>query len=73
MKNDIGDFKSLRVIQATSAGLDRMPLEYIKENGIVLRNAHGVYSVPMAEFAVSGVLSLYKHTVRFLKNQETHA
>lgn len=73
LQNDITAFKSLRFIQATSAGLDRMPLEYIKENGIVLRNARGVYSVPMAEFAVSGVLSLYKHTVRFLKNQETHA
>lgn len=72
LQNDIRAFQSLRFIQATSAGLDRMPLEYINENGITLRNARGVYSVPMAEFAVSGVLSLYKHTARFLENQENH-
>lgn len=72
LKNDIRAFKNLRFIQATSAGLDRMPLDFIKENGIQLRNARGVYSVPMAEFAVSGVLSLYKHTAKFLQNQGTH-
>lgn len=72
LQNDIRAFKSLRFIQATSAGLDRMPLDFIKENGIRLQNARGVYSVPMAEFAVSGVLSLYKHTAQFRTNQEKH-
>lgn len=73
LQNDIRAFKNLRFIQATSAGLDRMPLDFIKENGIRLCNARGVYSVPMAEFAVSGVLSLYKHTAQFLKNQKSHS
>lgn len=73
LQNDIQDFKSLRFIQATSAGLDRMPLDFIKENGIRLCNARGVYSVPMAEFAVNGVLSLYKHTAQFLTNQKSHS
>lgn len=69
LKNDIRQFTNLRFIQATSAGLDRMPMEYILETGIQLRNARGVYSVPMAEFAVSGVLALYKHTAKFIENQ----
>lgn len=70
LKNDIRDFRNLRFVQATSAGLDRMPTDYIKEHGIRLCNARGVYSVPMAEFAVSGVSALYKHLPQFLKNQE---
>lgn len=70
LKNDIRDFQKLRFVQATSAGLDRMPTDYIKEHGIRLCNARGVYSVPMAEFAVSGVSALYKHLPQFLKNQE---
>lgn len=69
LKNDIRQFTNLRFIQATSAGLDRMPMEYIRENDICLCNARGVYSVPMAEFAVSGVLALYKHTAKFIENQ----
>ncbi len=69
LKNDIRRFSALRFVQATSAGLDRMPLPYIQAHGIRLRNARGVYSVPMAEFAVSGVLSLYKHTAQFLNKQ----
>jgi lactate dehydrogenase-like 2-hydroxyacid dehydrogenase len=48
--NDITEFKNLKFIQLTSAGLDRVPLDYIKEKGIKLSSAKGVYSVPMAEW-----------------------
>ena len=54
----------------TSAGLDRLPLDYIRAQGIRLCNARGVYSVPMAEWAVGGVLSLYKHLNRFSEQQK---
>jgi len=63
-------FVNLRYIQLTSAGLDRVPLEYIKEHGIEIHNARGVYSIPMAEFAICGVLQLYKQSRFFAKNQE---
>lgn len=69
LKNDIARFKNLRFIQATSVGLDRMPLDYINTQGIRLYNARGVYSVPMAEWAIGGVLSLYKHTAVFFAKQ----
>ena len=32
--NDIKEFKNLRTIQLTSAGLERVPLDYINEKGI---------------------------------------
>lgn len=70
LKNDIRRFSALRFIQATSAGLDRMPMPYIQEHGIRLCNARGVYSVPMAEWAIGGVLLLYKHMNSFLENQK---
>lgn len=71
LKNDIRRFSALRFIQATSAGLDRLPMPYIQEHGIALCNARGVYSAPMAEWALSGVLSLYKHLDSFLENQKS--
>lgn len=65
-------FSSLKYIQLTSAGVDRVPMDYIKENGIEIHNAGGVYSIPMAEFALSGVLALYKQSRFFLQNQKEH-
>ncbi len=68
--NNIEDFKSLKYIQLTSAGFDRVPLDYINDKGIKIFNAHGVYSIPMAEFALSGILQLIKQSSFFYENQK---
>lgn len=70
--NDVDDFPNLKFVQLTSAGLDRVPVEKMLEKGIDLKNARGVYSIPMAEFAVSGVLALYKNISNFIENQKKH-
>lgn len=72
LHHSIEKFTSLRYIQLTSAGLDRVPLEYIKAKGITIYNARGVYSIPMAEFALSSVLSIYKQAKHFGMSQERH-
>lgn len=68
----IEQFTRLRFIQLTSAGFDRVPMDYVKEHGIEIRNAAGVYSIPMAEFAFAGVLSLYKKLDTFRAQQRNH-
>lgn len=70
--NDIARFTALKYMQVTSAGLDHLPMVEIRRRGIVLNNARGVYSVPMAEFALCGVLQLYKQSRRFAANQQAH-
>lgn len=65
-------FKNLRFIQLTSAGFDRVDMEYVHSHGIEIRNARGVYSIPMAEFAVCGVLRLFKQTRFFEENRRSH-
>ncbi len=70
LHHQIEKFTALKQIQLTSAGFDRVPLDYIKEHGIKINNARGVYSVPMAEFAVCGVLQLYKQSRFFYDNQK---
>ena len=72
LSHPIESFENLRYIQLTSAGYDRIPMDYVKENGIQIHNARGVYSIPMAEFAVCGVLELYKQSKFFLENQKEH-
>ena len=68
----IEKFSSLRYIQLTSAGFDRVPMDYVTQHGITIYNARGVYSIPMAEFALSGVLQLYKQARFFEENRRAH-
>ena len=72
LHHDIKEFAALKFIQLTSAGFDRVPMEYIKEKGIEIYNARGVYSVPIAEFTLCSVLELYKQSRFFMKNQKEH-
>lgn len=68
----ISAFSALRTVQLTSAGYDRIPMDYAKKHGIRVFNARGVYSVPMAEYALCGVLALYKDLPAFLEKQKEH-
>lgn len=72
LHHDIHEFTSLRYIQLTSAGFDRVPMDYIKDHHIEIHNARGVYSIPMAEHAVMGVLDLYRKSSCFYENKKQH-
>lgn len=47
-------------------------MDYINQHGIEIHNARGVYSVPMAEFALTGILQLVKQSRFFYENQKQH-
>ncbi len=70
--NELSAFENLRYVQLTSVGFDRVPLEELQQRGVVVHNARGVYSAPMAEYALCGVLQLYKHSNDFARNQRVH-
>ncbi len=70
LHHPIEQFETLKYIQLTSAGFDRVDMEYIASKDIRIYNAAGVYNVPMAEFALCGVLQLYKKSKFFLENQK---
>ena len=67
--HDISQFANLKFIQLTSAGLDRVPLDYIKKHHIKLCSAQGVYSIPIAEWVVLKILEIYKKSQGFYQNQ----
>lgn len=64
------NFTHLRYVQLTSAGFDRIPLDQMREHGVLIHNAKNVYSIPMAEHAVAGVLYLYRQMDFFRENQK---
>ncbi|MBQ4342213.1 MAG: D-2-hydroxyacid dehydrogenase [Clostridia bacterium] len=69
LHHPIERFPNLRFIQLTSAGFDRVDMDYASAHGIEVHNARGVYSIPMAEFALAGVLQLYKQARFFEENR----
>lgn len=72
LHHPIDAFPNLRFIQLTSAGFDRVDMAYVQSHGIEIHSARGVYSIPMAEFALCGVLRLYKQTRFFEENRRAH-
>lgn len=70
LHNDPKQFKNLKFVQLTSAGYDRVPIDYFKENEIVLQNAKGVYSTPIAEWTIAKILDIYKKSFLFYENQK---
>lgn len=72
LSHPIEEFTNLKYIQLTSAGFDRVPMKYVKEHNIIINNARGVYSIPMAEYAIGGVLQLYKQFPSFAESQRKH-
>ena len=72
LHNDIRNFRNLKLVQATSAGLDRLPVEYMEKHHIRCYNAKGVYSIPMAEWTVMSILEICKNAQSFFRKQQEH-
>lgn len=72
LHNDIAGFKNLRMVQATSTGVDRLPIEYMEKHRIMYYNAKGVYSIPMAEWAVMSILQICKNAHGFFRKQQEY-
>lgn len=70
--NDVAEFKKLKMVQATSTGMDRLPIEYMEKHHIMYYNAKGVYSIPMAEWAVMSILEICKNAHGFFRKQQEH-
>src|SRR5699024_11105367 len=51
---------NLKWIMVLSDGMDRMPFETIEQRGILVTNARGIHKIPMAEYAISMLLQVYR-------------
>lgn len=69
VKNSLNVLPNLRYIQLTSAGLDRVPVNEIREKKIELHSIGDVYAIPMSEWAVGKVLEIMKCSRFFSNNQ----
>ncbi len=63
------NFPGLKLIQLTSAGFDNVPIDAYKAKGIAVANAGDIYSTPIAETIVYGILQMAK---KYRKNPDNH-
>jgi phosphoglycerate dehydrogenase-like enzyme len=66
---NIDSLPNLKFIQLPSAGYDRVPLEELRRRNIMLANASGVYSIPIAEWVIGKLLEIVKHSKYYYQNQ----
>lgn len=62
--------KDLKAVFLRSVGIDYLPLDLMKERGIVLTNNRGAYALPIGEYIVMAILNMAKHTVALRRAQE---
>lgn len=54
------NYPNLKYVQLISSGYDKLDLESLKNRGIQVLNASGVYSKAIAEYILSYILAIYK-------------
>lgn len=62
--------KRLKWIMVLSAGVDEMPLDWIREHNIVVTNAKGIHKHPMSEYAMAMLLGHYREMFTFYEQQK---
>lgn len=66
---DISKLKKLKWIQLSSIGIDQLPKDKAMEQGIIVTNNKGGYSIPMGEWIVMKILELLKNSKEFYHKQ----
>ena len=66
---DISKLKQLKWIQLFSVGIDQLPKQKVREQGIVVSNNRSGFSIPMGEWIVMKILELLKNSKRFYDKQ----
>lgn len=66
----IREAKGLNWIQVISAGLEKMPMQAIKERGILVTNARGIHRVPMSEYTLGAMLAIERRSYIFYDLQK---
>ena len=70
LQNHLHQLPGLKLIQLCTTGYEAAPIQQIEERKIIMCNARGVMSIPIAEWVVLKILELYKNTRFFLEAQK---
>ena len=63
---------ALRWLFTQAAGIESFPIDELNRRGIRLTNGAGISAIPVAEFAILGMLALAKNFAAYLRAQDRH-
>ncbi|NLJ87346.1 MAG: D-2-hydroxyacid dehydrogenase [Epulopiscium sp.] len=66
----IEKMERLKWIQCFSTGIDVLPLDKIKEKGILLTNVRGIHGIPIAEYVMAVILNYRIEAFKFYEQQK---
>jgi phosphoglycerate dehydrogenase-like enzyme len=64
--------RGLRWLHSPGAGVERWPLDVLAERNITLTNGAGVFAIPIAEWALTTMLTIVKNTYEVHDAQREH-
>ena len=70
MCDAIGKATSLKWLNSVYAGIDEFPLDQLKERGVTITNGTGINAIPVAEYAVAGMLTLAKRLDEIVRSHD---
>ncbi|MBN2398232.1 MAG: D-2-hydroxyacid dehydrogenase, partial [Deltaproteobacteria bacterium] len=59
----------LKWIQALTAGVDMLPLDTLRERGIIITSGQGIHKIYMAEYAIAMMINLARNLHLIFRNQ----
>ena len=65
----IDDARNLRWVQVLTAGVDSLPLETLRERGIIVTSGTGIHRIFMAEYAIASMINLARNFHLVFRNQ----
>lgn len=72
MAKAIRSATKLKWLNSIYAGVDAMPLDLLRERGVVLTNGVGINAITIAEYVVMGMLTVAKGYREVVRAQERH-
>lgn len=61
--------RNVKWVQVAHIGIERLPMEYLRQRGVIVINARGSLGVPIAEDVITKMLMLSRKSVDLVKHQ----
>lgn len=70
--NDLHAFTNLKFVHSYATGVEALPLEELAKTDLMVSKGKALFCIPMAEWVVCKLLSVYKQSRKFNRQQREH-
>lgn len=66
---DFEKMENLKWVQCVFSGINHLPLDYLRDKGVILTNARGVHRIQMSEYIMGLLLMIVRRSPHYVKSQ----